>query len=421
VNEKGDVNPKWMTLISSKDIDVQLEGMYWNYLGYAKPIISYYVSDNGKTIIIEIDSPKFRKIYSYAFSDLLTGKTDHKEFDVKTLTETEKIIINKCFSINDNLCFAYTKKTSSKTMDFGFAILDSKTNNFQLKNLGLNVTEIFSLDFSSNPATNKIFIAGYLRYPITPAKAVSIENSKVKSFNVQFNLNTLSLENKNEFDFSPEIAKHISIPKTSYGFIDKEHTPDQYLENMGLIESPNYYYNVSHLLFGRGPSPIVVNPMGVSGAAQGGGGVTTVCRDILISKFDKSGKLIAQYLLPRHTGFNTFAGSRSGSLVAFANKQRNFNYTLKNDDLHFFYLDHPKNTYNQAEEYNPRNTAKCVVDNGSLIQMSIKGDKIVKEVLVEKNHKCYFYSNQNIMIDNAVLLDIESGKKESELGRVIIN
>lgn len=51
--------------------------------------------------------------------------------------------------------------------------------------------------------------------------------------------------------------------------------------------------------------------MGVSGAEQGGECVTTVSRDILISKFDKSGKLLAKYLLPKAAGYNTFAGSLS--------------------------------------------------------------------------------------------------------------
>ncbi|MES2567264.1 MAG: hypothetical protein V4565_10380 [Bacteroidota bacterium] len=419
-NAQGDVNSKYTTLISSKDIEVALEGMYWNFIGFNKPVVSYYLSEDKKTIVIEIDSPKFKKIYSYTLSDLLAGKTEHKEFDIKAITETEKIVISKCFFINNVICFAYTKKLSPKSSDFGMAVLDSKTNTFQFKNLGLNVNEMFSLDFLANQSANKIFVTGYLRYPINASKAVSIENSKVKPFNVHFNFTTMAFADKNEFDFVPSVAKFLSIPKTAYGFIDKEHTPDQYLENTELIESPNFYYSISNLLFGRGPSPTALVPQ-VGGPAMAGGGVTTVSRDILITKFDKTGKLISQYLLPRHTGFNTFAGSRSGQIFAFGNRQRNFNYGLKGDELHFFYLDNKKNVFDQSVEYDPRNTAKCVVDNGALIHMSIKNDKIVREVLQEKDHKCYFYSGQSLMVKNAVILDVESGKKDSELGRVIIN
>lgn len=421
MNEKGEINPKWITLISSKDIDVQMEGMYFNTMGYYKPAIGYQISDDKKTVIIEIDCPKLKKIYTYAIADLIVGKTEHKEFDVKALVEKEKIVINKCFFVTDNLYFSYTKTNSNKIKDFGFATLDIKANNFQLKNLELTVNDLFSLDYILNQSSNKIFVVGYLRYPINPSKAVSIENSKVKQFTVQFNLNAREFENKNEFDFSPNVAKLLSIPKTAYGFIEKTHTPDQYLENIALVESSNYYFSISHLLFGRGPTAGFINPMGVGAGAQGGGGVTTVSRDILVSKFDKTGKFINQYLLPCHTGYNTVAVSRSGVLWGFANKQRNFNYGIKGDDLHFFYLDNKKNIYNQSEEYDPRNTDKCVVDNGALIHMSIKKDKVEREIVAEKDHKCYFYSNQNLMVNDAVILDLEISKKNSELGRVIIN
>lgn len=420
-NENGDVNSTVLNLISSKDINVQMDGMYWNLIGYTKPVISYYSSEDKKSIVIEVNSQTFRKIYSYFISDLFAGKSDHKEIDVKTLIETEKIVINKCFSINNTLCFSYTKKISNKVTDFGFAVLDDKTNSFTLKNLGLTTNDVFSVEYSPNLSSNKIFVSGYLRYPINAAKPTDIENSKVKLFNVQFNIKDLSFENKNEFDFLPTIAKYISVPKIGYGFIDKAHTPDQYLENMGLIENDEYYYSVSHLLFGRGPTTGIINPMGVSGPAQGGGGVTTVSRDILVSKFDKTGKLIKQYLLPRHTGFNTFAGSRSGAIYVFANRQRNFNYGLKGNDLHFFYLDNKNNVFDPSENYDPRTTDKCTVNNGALIHITIKNDKIEREVLVEKDHKCYFYSNQSIMVNNAVILDVESDKKNSEIGRVIIN
>jgi hypothetical protein len=420
-NAQGDVNSKYTTLFSSKDIGVTLEGMYWNFIGYNKPVVSYYVSDDKKTIVIEVDCPKFKKIYTYAVSDLLAGKTEHKEFDINTICETEKIVITKCFYMNNTLSFAYAKTLSPKTSDVGMAVLDNKTNSFQFKNLGLIVNETFSLDFIANPSANKIFVTGYLRYPIAATKAVSIENSKVKPFSVQFNFTTQTFENKNEFDFVPAVAKLLTVPKTAYGFIDKEHTPDQYLENTELIESPNFYYQISNLLFGRGPSPTSMNPINPTGMQNGGGGVTTVSRDILVSKFDKTGKLVNQYLLPRHTGYNTFAGSRSGVLWGFANKQRNFSYGLKGDDLHFIYLDNKKNTYDQSAEYDPRNTAKCVADNGSLIHMSIKNDKVVREMIQEKDHKCYFYSGQSIMVNNAIILDLEISKKDSELGRVIIN
>lgn len=431
MNEKGEVNPKWITLISSKDIDVQMEGMYWNFIGYNKPVVSYYLSEDKKTVVIEIDSPKFKKIYTYSVSDLLAGKTEHKEFDLRTVTESEKIVINKCFYVNNTLSFAYAKKLSPNSSDFGMAVLDNKTNMFQFKNLGLTVNETFSLDFVANSLTNKIFVTGYSRYLIEGKKSttekntkenplVSISNTKVKPFNVHFNFSTMAFENKNEFDFVPAVAKLLTVPKTAYGFIDKTHTPDQYLENTEIIETPNFYFQISNLLFGRGPSPTVLVPQ-VGGPGMAGGGVTTVSRDILVSKFDKTGKLVNQYLLPRHTGFNTFAGSRSGVLWGFANKQRNFNYGIKGDDLHFFYLDNKKNTYNQSEEYDPRNTAKCVVDNGALIHMSIKKDKVEREIVAEKDHKCYFYSNQNLMVNDSVILDLEISKKDSELGRVIIN
>ncbi|MBC7475889.1 MAG: hypothetical protein H7263_16525 [Candidatus Sericytochromatia bacterium] len=421
VNEKGDVNSKFQSLVSSKDISVQLGGWYWNTIGYNKPVIGYKLSEDKKTVLIEIDSPKFSKIYAYAISDLLLGKTDHKEIDLLPLVEKEKIIINRFFMINNDLCFSYTKKISEKNTDFGFATLDNKTNNFQLKNLGLNVTTPFSIDYKVDQAKNKIFIAGFLRYSINSAEPVNVENSKVKLFNVQFNLASLSFENKNEFDFLPSIAKIISVPKLNYGFIDKKHSPDQYLENVDLLESPNYYYNISHLLFGREPGSAIITPSHPGGDPMSGGGVTTVSRDILVTKLDRAGKLIDQYLLPRATVYNTFAGSRSGSLVAFANKQRNFNYGIMNDDLHFFYLDNKKNPLTPLDTYDPSDIKKCEFGKSALVHFSIKSNKIEKEILIEKDNKCFFYSNQNMMVNNAVLFDLEIGKKNSQVGRIIID
>jgi hypothetical protein len=431
-NAQGDVNSKYITLFSSKDIEVTLGGMYWNFIGYNKPVVSYYLSDDKKMVIIEIDSPKFKKIYTYALSDLLAGKTEHKEIDIKTITETEKIVIIKCFYVNNTLSFTYTKKLSPNFSDFGIAVLDNKTTMFQFKNLGLSVNETFSLDFFTNSTTNKIFITGYSRYLIDGKKSkiekntkenplIGISNTKVKPFSVHFNFATMAFENKNEFDFIPAVAKLLTVPKTAYGFIDKEHTPDQYLENTEIIESPNFYYSISNLLFGRGPYPTTMNALNPTGLQNGGGGVTTVSRDILVSKFDKTGKLVNQYLLPRHTGFNTMAGSRSGPVYGFANKQRNFNYGLKGDDLHFLYLDNKKNIYTQAMEYDPKNTEKCTFENGALIHMSIKGDKVEREMLQEKEHNCYFYSSQNLMTGNEIILDLENGRKWSSVGRVIIN
>lgn len=419
VNKQGNVNSKWINLISSSDIQVELDGMYWNTISPNKPVINYYLSEDKKTVMIEIDSPKFKKIFSYAISDLLEGKTQHKEYDIKTLTEIEKIVVNKCFFVNNTLYFSYAKKTSTKSSDFGIAVFDSKSSNFQLKNLGLNVNELFSIDYVLTPTSNKLFITGYLRYPVDATKEVSIENSKVKPFSVFYNISTMTFENKTEYDFLPLIAKHISVPKIAYGFIDKKYTPDQYLENTALIESPNFYYNISNLLLGRDPSQgRYTQPCSPN---MTGGGVTTVSRDILITKYDKTGKLLNQYLLPRHTSFNTFAGSASGALYAFANKQRNFNYALKGDDLHFFYLDNKKNMLVNPEEYNPRNTDKCNFDDGALIHMSIKNDKIERDILMEKDHNCSFYSNQSMMSGNILFLDLISKKKFSEVGKVIIN
>lgn len=152
-----------------------------------------------------------------------------------------------------------------------------------------------------------------------------------------------------------------------------------------------------------------------------GGGVTTVSRDILVTKLDRAGKLIDQYLLPRATGYNTFAGSRSGSLVAFANKQRNFNYGIMNDDLHFFYLDNKKNPLTPLDTYDPSDIKKCEFGKSALVHFSIKNNKIEKEILIEKDNKCFFYSNQNMMVNSAVLFDLEIDKKNSQVGRIIID
>lgn len=87
VNENGDAISKTRILISSKDIEVTLRGMYYNTIGYDKPVIEFTLSEDKKTILIEIDSPKFKKIYSYNIWDLLTGKITQNEVDLLSLVE----------------------------------------------------------------------------------------------------------------------------------------------------------------------------------------------------------------------------------------------------------------------------------------------------------------------------------------------
>lgn len=411
VNEKGEIKQGFVTLISSPEIEVQMDGMYWNLIGYYKPVINYYLSEDKSIIIIEIDSPKFKKIHLFKLNDLVTGKSEHKSFDVLNLCNKEKLKIERCFYIKNKLCFTYNKNINDKKDEFGFAVYDEIQNKFNLTGLKLSSNHVFSSDYLVNKEGN-VFISGYQRTIIDNSKPLDAENSKIKMFNVIFNTSSYNFENKNEFEFVPNVSNLISKIKSPYGFINKNHSADQYLEKVSLIESTNYYFHISQLIFGKEPY--------FATEAQRGGGVTTVSRDILVSKFDKSGKLINQYLLPRHTQYNTYAGSRSGSLWAFTNKQRNSNFLLKDDDLHFFYFDHGKNTYNPLEIYDPNNTRKC--DNKSaLVHYSLKSDAINREMLYEVGkHKVYFYSNQNLTFSNYVFLDIEEGRKSS-FGRAIVN
>lgn len=419
VNENGDAISKTRILISSKDIEVTLRGMYYNTIGYDKPVIEFTLSEDKKTILIEIDSPKFKKIYSYNIWDLLTGKITQNEVDLLSLVEKEKISINKCFLINNTLCFSYTKTNKDNTTDFGVATFDNGNKTFELKSLSLTVNTVFSVNYSINQSTNEIFISGYLRYPIDKKKPISTENLKVKLFNACFNLKSVSFKNKNEFEFKPEIARIISVPKENYDFIDKKHTPDQYLESIALIESDNYYYNISQLLFARGSVTGRFEPTYPGFEKFYANGVRTSSRDVLVTKFDKVGKLINQYLLPRASQFDAFVGSRSGALVGFANRQRNINYNLINDELHVFYLDAKKNEFKPIETYNPNDIKICDIKNGNLVHFTIKNGKVEKEVLLTEHTNSFFYSNQNMINNDAVIVDLETDKKNSQIGRLI--
>lgn len=419
VDENGEVSPGFITLVSMNDIEFSLDGRYTNWINQPKKKIDYFLSEDKKTIVILVNVPNFRKIFSVEIEDLIKGRSTVKVCDIYDFLKRENLTINKCFSINNKVCFSYIKQVTPERRDFGFAIIDN-SGNFRTKNMGLTVSDVFSEDYLINQADNKIMIAGYIRMPIDAERALSIANSKVKQFNVQFDLIESEFKNKTEFEFLPNIAKHLSVPHEAYGFIEKTQTPDHYLERGGLIESPNYYYQISQVVLLLAPYT-ETEPMQIGYYSYNANGITTVSRDILVTKFEKSGKRLNQYLLPHHTSFNTFIGGKWAYISSIPNRQRNFVYGIKGDDIHFIYLDNLKNSYNSSIEYNPRETVKCVWKNAALIDMSIKKDIIAREVLIEKNNKSIFFSEQHFFYDNSIILDIEKDTGILEIGRVMIN
>lgn len=412
----GDVSSKHTVLLSSKDIDVQMEGFYWSSSENQKQVISYYPSVDLSSIVIDIESPKYRKILVYKMADLLAGSNTHTETDIKNLITNEKMMTDKCFLVNGKLIFSYFKSLPAGGTDFGFAVLDNAANAFNLVSSGIKANDVFSMDYCVNASSNKIFMTGFLRISKSTAKKMNLEDCKVKNFNSFFDLNSSSFSQAIQNEFTPAIAKVISTPNT-YGIIPKDQTPDNYLENVTILETPGNYFRISQLMLGREPGP-AINMAALGGSAQGGGGVTTVARDILVQQYDKTGKLSGEFLLPKQNGFNTFAGTKSGALRTFANRQRNFSYYISNNDLHFFYPDNKKNVLYPIESYDPREIRNSEAGS-SMAHLSLKNGKVEKELFDTGKSICIFYSDQNITFPGGVILEVESGKG-SVLGKVTV-
>lgn len=414
VSPDGNVNPKFQTLLSSKDIDVVVNGMYLNFPKPAKPVINYSRSRDNSSIIIEVTATKYKKIFICKMEDLIAGRTTKQEVDVKNLFEKEKMTILDCFYENNTLLFSFYSKLNDKKVDLGMGEYDFGTSKFSFSKQDISGADVFSVDYSFQNDQSKVFISGYERVCINANKKISLDNSKVKMLTIWYNYKTHGFENKQEMDFVADIKKNISAYKI-YDDIDKKITADNYLEKIEMLQSDNFIFHISQLYFRDEPSGGDITKLG-----GGGTGVTTFASDILINKFDRSGKFINQFLIPKYSKYNTLARSLSANLDYFCNKLRYFGYILIKDDLHFVFADNSKNVLTSASNYIPNDVIEAYPGTTGLAHVSLKNDVLKKDILIDNRSKCIFYVEDNMNCKNSIIVETEQ-KKGYEPGKIIID
>ncbi|MBL7930963.1 MAG: hypothetical protein JNL60_03620, partial [Bacteroidia bacterium] len=130
-------------------------------------------------------------------------------------------------------------------------------------------------------------------------------------------------------------------------------------------------------------------------------GINSYERELLVSKFDDSGKMEWMKIIPKFT----------------ANGLNEFNYLVKNRKIYFFYAEHPKNLEKTTiTDYNPKKYQPIKNYNGSFLvctSLDEKGSLERKEVFRNKGW-CYDPSATNIVLDNGKTLLLRMINDESE-------
>ena len=191
---------------------------------------------------------------------------------------------------------------------------------------------------------------------------------------------TLEIKRKGFDYFDPHVKEKLTYAD---GLIDKDPAKKFYSfeniftfnENVYLIESHSY--------------------------AISGNGYIAYERELIVSKFNKVGKLEWMKIIPKFT----------------ANKLNDFNFIVRNNKVHLFYAEHPKNMEKSTiNEYDPKKYHEIKNYNGSLLVCTTfdeKGNLSRKEVL-KNDGWCYDPISTNIIVDkeNGIILKMINRNSE---------
>ncbi len=124
-----------------------------------------------------------------------------------------------------------------------------------------------------------------------------------------------------------------------------------------------------------------------------GNGYYSYERELIVSKFNKTGKLEWMKIIPKYT----------------VNNLNNFNYLVRNNKIYFFYAEHPKNIENSTiDEYDPKKYMEIKNFNGSLLVCTTleEDGKLNRKVVFENKGWCYDPVSTNVILekDNGLLL-----------------
>ncbi len=168
----------------------------------------------------------------------------------------------------------------------------------------------------------------------------------------------------------------------------------------GLIEeSPaNKYYSFEEIFtFNENTYLIESHSYGISSNNS----YTSYERELIVSKFDKEGKMEWMKIIPKFT----------------ANNLNNFNFIVRNNKVYLFYAEHPKNLEKSTvTDYDAKRYADIKNYNGSVLvctSFDERGTLSRKEVFRNEGW-CYDPISTNIILDkdNGLLLRMINKEKE---------
>jgi hypothetical protein len=185
-------------------------------------------------------------------------------------------------------------------------------------------------------------------------------------------------------------AKTNDITSKGFDYFPKD-VKEKLTYKDGLIqESPAEKFYSFEEIFTVGESVYLIESHSY---AISGNGYTSYERELIVSKFNKTGKMEWMKIIPKFT----------------ANNLNNFNYLVRNNKVYLFYAEHPKNLERTTvDTYEPKKYVEIKNYNGSVLVCTTideKGNLNRSEVLRNVGW-CYDPQSTNILLDkdNGLLL-----------------
>ena len=185
-------------------------------------------------------------------------------------------------------------------------------------------------------------------------------------------------------------AKTNDITSKGFDYFSKD-VKEKLTYKDGLIqESPAEKFYSFEEIFTVGESVYLIESHSY---AISGNSYSSYERELIVSKFNKTGKLEWMKIIPKFT----------------ADNMNNFNYVVRNNKVYLFYAEHPKNLERTTvDTYEPKKYVEIKNYNGSVLVCTTideKGNLNRSEVLRNVGW-CYDPQSTNILLDkdNALLL-----------------
>lgn len=290
-------------------------------------------------------------------------------------------------------------------MDVGIGECVPGSSKFDIYRQETDAAGLFSMDHVFLKDNENLFITAYEKVRTKSSGRAIKKNTSVKLLSLRYNLKTHTFSSRSEQDFLPDAQP--LLQHKAYPGVEKKIAAANHLQKIETMESENFIFQISHLSYM--PSLSQNDPLiqGVYHAdmltRNAGMAVMRISRDILVNKFDKSGKLIRQFLLPKNNQLINWYPLNE--LIEYSDAGRHFGYLLMQDDLHFIYQDNSLNVLPSPGAYIPNKIAPTGrVD--LLAHFTIKNNNtLTKENLTDKNSFCIFYVQKNTTYKNSILID----------------